>query len=406
MSRMNRGGSRVRGFPASPIRGMSRRVKVGLAAAAGVLVLLLPFCAVVVDQSESVFVTDFGRPVRLIGEPGLHGKWPWQTRRGLDRRLQLDTPPPREMLTKDKKTLVVAWYLSWKVADFGRFVRSVRAWPEASARLEDLASSVISARLVRVELSDLIKVGGVSGVETLMNDVTARVAEQAAKEYGLEVVDVRLRRLNYPAEVRLAVFEQIRSERGRVAAATRAEGESQARSIRSASDLEQSITLAEADAEAARVVGEGEAQAARINNDAYAADPTFYQFLKTLETYRVALDARTTLVLSTDSPFLRLLTQGVPDLTPPGPMAGPPVPTVTPHAAPGPAKPAAEVPTVADSAQPAVEPPPIPGPVKPPTAVPARTPGGAAASGATRSAANRSGSAATPPRRPAAGARP
>jgi modulator of FtsH protease HflC len=121
--------------------------------------------------------------------------------------------------------------------------------------------------------------------------------------------------------VRSAVFEQIRSERQRVAAATRAEGESQARIIRSAADRDRAAVIAQAEADAARLIGEGEAQAARIANEAHAADPAFYQFLKTLETYRAALDARTTLVLSAESRFLRLLIQGVPDTTgerPPG----------------------------------------------------------------------------------------
>ncbi len=94
---------------------------------------------------------------------------------------------------------------------------------------------------------------------------------------------------------------------------TRAEGESQARTIRSAADRERARPIAQAEADAARLIGEGEAEAARIANEAHAADPAFYQFLKTLETYRAALDARTTLVLSADSRFLRLLTQGIPD---------------------------------------------------------------------------------------------
>ncbi len=172
------------------------------------------------------------------------------------------------------------------------------------------------------DLTDLIRVGDASALDAMMTGATGRIADQASKEYGLEVVDVRLRRLNYPEEVRSAVFEQIRSERRRVAAATRAEGESQARTIRSAADLERARTLAEAEADAARLVGEGEAQAARIANDAHAADPAFYQFLKTLETYRAALDARTTLVLSADSPFLRLLTAGRPRINAPGRLAG------------------------------------------------------------------------------------
>jgi membrane protease subunit HflC len=119
--------------------------------------------------------------------------------------------------------------------------------------------------------------------------------------------------------VRTAVFEQIKSERQRVAAATRAEGESEARIIRSAADRERSALIAGAEADAARLIGEGEAQATRISNEAHAADPAFYQFQKTLETYRAALDARTTLVLSADSNFLRLLSQGIPDSASSGP---------------------------------------------------------------------------------------
>jgi len=275
--------------------------------------------AVIVDQTEAVFITSFGRPVRLIDEPGLHWKLPYQSRRGFDRRLQLDVPPPREMLTRDKKNLEVAWSVSWRIADVDRFLRSVRTPADASARLEDMAASLLASELVRHDLPDLVAVGDRSALGAMTAEVTARMAEQAGREFGLNVVDVRLRRLNYPEEVRGSVFEQIRSERQRVAAATRAEGESQARTVRSAADLDRARTLAEAEADAARVVGEGEAEAARIANEAHAIDPDFYRFLKTLETYRAALDARTTLVLSAESAFLKLLTQGVPEAGTAGP---------------------------------------------------------------------------------------
>jgi membrane protease subunit HflC len=291
--------------------GKRTKLVVGFLAAA--LVGVVGLSAVIVDQTEVVFITEFGRPVRLIEAAGLHWKWPYQSRRGFDKRLQLDAPPPREMLTKDKKNLEVAWYVSWRITDVNRFLRSVRTPGDASARLEDMAASVLAAELVRHDLTSLVKVGGDSALDVLMTDVTARIADQADNEFGLKVVDVRLRRLNYPEEVRSAVFEQIRSERQRVAAATRAEGESQARMIKSEADRERAKTLAEAEADATRLVGEGEAQAARIANDAHAADPNFYQFLKTLETYRTALDSKTTLVLSAESAFLKLLTQGVPE---------------------------------------------------------------------------------------------
>ena len=292
-------------------RPAARRWTIALAILGVLAVAALARSVVIVDQTEAVYVTAFGKPVRLLDEPGLYLKWPHQSRRGFDKRLQTDTPPPREMLTKDKKNLEVAWYVGWKIADVDRFLKSVQTNASASARLEDMAASVLAAELGERDLTELIQVGDDSAIASLMKAVAGRIGTQAEEEYGIAVVDVRLRRLNYPEEVRAAVFEQIRSERKRVAAATRAEGESQARQIRSAADRERAKIVAEADADAARLVGEGEAEATRIANEAHAADPDFYQFLKTLETYRNALDQKTTLVLSADSPFLKLLTRGL-----------------------------------------------------------------------------------------------
>ncbi len=290
-----------------------RRLLILVMAVGIVALVALVRSVVIVDQAEVVYITEFGRPVRLIEAPGLHWKWPHQSRRGFDRRLQLDAPPPREMLTRDKKNLEVAWYVAWKLDDVDRFLRSVRTIADASARLEDMAASVLAAELGGRDLGDLVRVDKGTEIGAMLDRAAQRIGEQARREYGIEVVDVRLRRLNYPEEVRSAVFEQIRSERRRVAAATRAEGESQARRIRSAADRDRSRAIAEAEAEAARIVGEGEAEATRIANEAHAVDPAFYRFLKTIETYRTALDAKTMLVLSSESPFLKLLTRGVPE---------------------------------------------------------------------------------------------
>jgi membrane protease subunit HflC len=281
----------------------------------------------------------------------VHFKGPHQSRIGYDRRLQVDLPAPREMLTQDKKNLQVGWYVSWRIDDVARFLATVRTIPDASSRLEDLAASVLAAELGAQPLAALVQVGKDETLAQLTGRVAAAAREQAAREYGVALVDLRLRRLNYPEEVRTAVFEQIRSERKRVATATRAEGESQARQIRSAADRERSRVVAEAEAEAARTLGAGEAAATRIANEAHAADPAFYQFLKTLETYRTALDPKTTLVLSADSPFLELLSRGLPattqaEGTPRGPgiagaRPGPPrrAPVAEGEAAPGEANP-------------------------------------------------------------------
>lgn len=313
---------------ASPSRPQGPRHWRWFAAILAILVVVAALRSfVIVDQAETVYLTEFGRPVRLIREPGLYFKWPHHARRSFDKRLQVHAPPPREMLTRDKKNLEVAWYLTWKIEQVDRFLKSVRTIADASARLEDMAASIIAAEVGGHDLAELVRVGKQSDIAVMMDAVTHRLGEQAAAEYGIAVSDCRLRRLNFPEEVRSAVFEQIRSERRKVAATTRAEGESQARIIRSAADLERSRQVAQAQADAARLVGQGEADATRIAGAAQAADPAFYQFLKTLDTYRTALDQKTTLVLSVESPFLKLLTQGVPDLVPrsknkPGQSAG------------------------------------------------------------------------------------
>ncbi len=334
LAHLRRMRSRQRTIILSTSRLSWRRLRPILALFAVFALVILAFSIVKVDQTEAVLVADFGRPVRVIDRPGLHAKWPWQTVERFDNRLQLDSSAVRAVMTRDNRALDLAWFLTWKVDNVDRFVRALGSRVEASARLEDLTASVVASKVARYELPDLIKVGGVSVVETLMNEVTVRVAEQAAKDYGLKVVDVRLRRLNFPEDVRPAIYEQIRGDRKRIAAALRAEGESQARSIRGAADLERSKTLASAEADAAKILGEGEAQAARIGNAAYSADPTFYQFLKTLDVYRKALGNRTTLVLSADSPFLKLLTEGVPALEqPPGPLVLPTEPSAAPNPA-------------------------------------------------------------------------
>src|SRR4029077_15260436 len=156
--------------------GKRTKLVVGFLAAA--LVGVVGLSAVVVDQTEVVFITEFGRPVRLIEAAGLHWKLPYESRRGFDKRLQLDAPPPREMLTKDKKNLEVAWYVSWKIADVERFLKSVRTMPDASARLEDMAASVLAAELGGHDLAALVKVDRDSALDALMKEVTARIGDQ------------------------------------------------------------------------------------------------------------------------------------------------------------------------------------------------------------------------------------
>lgn len=313
-----------------------------------------------VDETEYVYVTQFGEPLQLYVEPGLHVKRPYQSLWRFDRRLQMYEPPAREMLTEDKENLNFQWYVCWRLPspEFAaeqrnrpvvdedldgaasqtgepielyvrRFLQSVGGVQAAESRLEERVQAAIAAEIGRTRLSELASLEADSlQLEPIMRRVTDSIHASALEQFGIEVVDVRLKRFNYPEAVKPAVFAEIRSERERVAVQYRAEGESEKIRVESQATLERDRLLAQAQREATRLRGEGEAKAMEIFNAAHSKNPAFYQLLKTLETYRNVLDDQTTVVLSADSPLLKLLTRGLPALetTPrakgsPAPMA-------------------------------------------------------------------------------------
>lgn len=286
---------------------------------------------VAVDETQFVLITEFGRPVALYGdqpgETGLHLKAPWQSARAIDRRIRVFDPPPRETITGDKRNLEVASYVVWRVADPERFVRSAATPESAEARIEERVAAALNNAVGRRDLASLASTDPkVWALDSLTGEILAAVARPAREELGVEVVDVRLRRFSYPLEVRPAIFDLIRSERRQVAATLRAEGEAQYQTITSQADRQRDALLADADAEAERIRGRGEAEATRVLNEAHARDPKFYEFMRSLETYRSLLDEKSTVVLSSTSPLLRLLTQGPSDdllnQGPPAPTPG------------------------------------------------------------------------------------
>ena len=274
--------------------------------ALGLVGLLVFRSFLIVDETEFVLVTEFGRTVDVLGdepdEAGLHAKWPWQSSIAVDRRLRVFDPPPREMITGDKRNLEVASYVAWRVGDPVRFVAAAGTLDAAEARLNERISAALSDALGRRELASLASTDPkVWRLDALTGEVLEAVAPLAKGELGVEVLDVRLRRFNHPVEVRPAVFDLIRSERKQVAATLRAEGEAQYQTLTSQADRERDAILSRADAEAERLRGRGDAEATRLLNEAHARDPKFYEFVRTLETYRAILDDRATLVLSSAS---------------------------------------------------------------------------------------------------------
>ena len=270
---------------------------------------------VVVDETEFAVVTSFGRIVAVYGDQpmqaGLHPKAPWQFAIKIDRRIRVFDPPAREVMTGDKRNLEVAPYVVWRVANPILFLRGSGNHELAEARLNERVSAGLSDAIGRRELADLASTDASRwAIDDVTRDVVTSVAPAAQNELGAEILDIRLRRFIHPVEVRPAVFELIRSERRQVAAKLRAEGEAQYLTITSQADRTRDTILAEAEAEAKRIRSTAEAESTRILNDAHGRDPKFYEFLRTLESYRAILDERTTLVLSASSPLLKLLVKG------------------------------------------------------------------------------------------------
>jgi membrane protease subunit HflC len=297
-------------------------VACGLAVLAG----LAAASFVVVDETEFAVVTSFGRISAVHGADesgaGLHPKAPWQVAIKIDRRFRVFDPPAREVMTGDKRNLEVAPYVVWRVADPVVFLRGSAGAELAEARLNERVSAGLSDAIGRRELASLASTDPARwALDDLAREVREAVAPAARDELGVEVIDVRLRRFGHPTEVRPAVFDLIRSERRQVAARLRAEGEAQYVTITSQADRARDTILAEAEAEARRIRGNAEAEATRLLNEAHGRDPRFFEFLRTLESYRSILDERSTVVLTASSPLLKLLVHG-PAVAPPGASSG------------------------------------------------------------------------------------
>ena len=272
---------------------------------AGLVVGAWNLAAYSVPQWMQAIVVQLGDPVRTVQEPGLYWKIPLiQNVLYFDQRLLDYNASPRELLTKDKQQLVVDNYSRWRIRDPLQFYRTVRNEEGAQSRLDDIIYSNLRETLGRHTLREIVN----EKRALLMEQVTKR-SDEKAREYGIEVVDVVIKRADLPEKNELNVFNRMRTERERQAKKFRAEGDEEARKIRSESDKRVQILLAEARKQAEITRGEGDALAVKIFADAYGRDLEFYQLVRTLEAYRKSLGDGTTVILSPNSDFFRLLKQ-------------------------------------------------------------------------------------------------
>lgn len=278
------------------------------------LSLLLPVIALVgfsaifiVDETEQVVILQLGKPVKTVTKPGLNFKLPFPIQEKItfdDRLLEYDSPP-EEILSKDKKSLIVDNYVRWKIVDPLQFLKTVQAIPTAKSRMDDIVYSELRRELGTHDMVEIIT----ENREQIM-DVITRESNSATLDYGISVVDVRIRRVDLPAENEASIYARMEAERKRQANKFRSEGEEEAQKIRAATDRDKTIILADAYKEAERIRGEGDAKAVQVYARSYSSDPKFYEFVRTLDTYKKVVDDKTTLVLPSDSKLFKLLLDG------------------------------------------------------------------------------------------------
>lgn len=281
-------------------------------AAASVALLVLCYLTLFsVRETEFVLVTQFGRPVRTVTDAGLHAKWFFQTAIYFDRRLRTYNPRPSEFLTRDKKNVVIENYVVWKIQDPDRFVQTVGDAVAAEMRLHDIIWSGLSAALGAQDMDSIVGTD-MDKVQTaaVLDGLTSVTDRAALEQYGINVVDVRIKRLNLPEQNKQSVYARMRAERQRIARQYRAEGEEQALSIRADADRQKEEILSLAYKEAENVKGQGDAESTRIYGQAYSKNPSFYKLLRTLESYKKVFDDKTTAILSSDSELLKVLMKG------------------------------------------------------------------------------------------------
>ena len=299
----------------------------GLGAAA--LVLLLFSAVYTVSETEQAIIVQFGRPVGgVIDRPGLHVKLPFiQTVYRFDKRWLEFDGDPNEIPTRDKKYIWVDTYARWRISDPLRFFQAVRDERGGQSRLDDIVDGETRNAVASFDLIEIVRssnrafqiteeLSGIGSAEAMTPVTTGRskiaqvILDKASKitpEFGIELVDVRFKRLNYVDTVQQKVFERMVSERKRIAERSRSEGQGRAAEIRGQKERDVLAASSVGYKTAQELKGAADAQAAAIYAQAYNKDPDLYQFLKSMETLGVTLDEKATLILSTDSELLKFL---------------------------------------------------------------------------------------------------
>jgi len=279
-----------------------------------VVLALLSSMLFVVDQRQFGVVYALGQIKEVITEPGLHIKMPppFQNVRYLDKRLlTLDSTDTEPMLTAEKQRVVIDWYVRWRISEPSEYIRNVG--------LDEAAGTMQLNRVVRNAFQEEINKRTVKDLladkrEALMVDVKREVLEsvRGAKPWGMDVVDVRITRVDYAESITESVYRRMEAERKRVANELRSTGAAEGEKIRADADRQREVTVANAYRDAQKVKGEGDAEAARVYAEAFGRDPQFAQFYRSLEAYKASFSKKSDVMVldPSSSEFFKAMRSG------------------------------------------------------------------------------------------------
>ncbi|HXH72553.1 MAG TPA: protease modulator HflC [Mariprofundaceae bacterium] len=261
----------------------------------------------IVDQRQQALVLQLGEPLRVVTDAGLHFKLPWPVNNVVtfDRRLLEDDAAANEVITKDKKTILVDNYTRWRISDPLKVFQVARNQREVAARMEDVVRGKVREVLGQHTLQEIVSGGEEANLRAQLMQMIRDRADKDVRDLGIQVVDVRIKRADLPSENSDAVFERMKAERQRIAKEYRSEGEEAAKEIRAEAEKQRQVMLADAYRQSEIIRGQAEAEATAIYAKAHERDPKFYAFMRSLEAYRNSIQPGTRLVISPDSEFFQ-----------------------------------------------------------------------------------------------------
>jgi modulator of FtsH protease HflC len=287
--------------------------RIGLLAGTALLALMIAFSTLfIVDQRQFAVIYALGEIKEVVTEPGLKVKWPppFQNVVFLDRRIQtLDSPESRPIFTAEKKSLVIDWMVKWRVVDARQFIRNNGV---DIRNVENRLSPIVQAAFNEEVTKRVVQAMLATERDQVMQGVRGRLADEA-KSFGIEIIDVRIKRVDFSANITDSIYRRMESERKRVANELRSTGAADGEKIRADADRQREVIVADAYRDAQKVKGEGDAKASALFADAFGRDPQFAQFYRSLDAYRASFRNKSdVMVVDPGSEFFKAMRGATP----------------------------------------------------------------------------------------------